>query len=124
MTCLGRTAGAVILKISHGYNVEDDDDPLVEMADRATNNFSVVTMPGNFLVDVLPICTFLDSVRFISAARKVPLVRYLPEWFPGCGFQKDAKRWRKMVREAEDTPYEFVLENLACFLFAIVVPIC
>ena len=64
----GRTAGSVILKISHGYNVKDDGDPLVEMANRAMQNLSVVATPGRFLVDVIPICTFLHSVRFISAA--------------------------------------------------------
>jgi len=85
----------VILKISHGYNVKDDGDPLVEMADRAMCNMSDVMIPGRFLVDVFPI------------------LRYLPEWFPGCGFQKDAKRWRKMLSEAVNTPYESVLEHLA-----------
>ena len=59
---------SVLLKISHGYNVKDDGDPLVEMANRAAHNLSVVLMPGSFLVDLLPMCTFLHSVRFIPAA--------------------------------------------------------
>ena len=65
---LDRTAGSVILKISHGYSVKDDGDPLVEMANRAMRNLSEVMMPGRFLVDVIPICMFLYSFRFISAA--------------------------------------------------------
>lgn len=54
--------GSVILKISHGYSVEGDDDPLVEMANRVTRNISVVTLPGRYLVDSLPICALLESL--------------------------------------------------------------
>jgi hypothetical protein len=52
------TAGVVILKISHGYDVREVDDPLVELADRATDQFSKACLPGAFLVDVFPICAF------------------------------------------------------------------
>ncbi|KAI9457271.1 cytochrome P450 [Boletus coccyginus] len=90
-----RMASSAILKISHGYSVEDDGNSLVEMVDKAMNIFSVVMTPGRFLVDMLPI------------------LQYLPEWFPGGGFHKDAKRWRKIVRETADTPHQFVLEHLA-----------
>ncbi|KAI9457273.1 cytochrome P450 [Boletus coccyginus] len=90
-----RMASSVILKVSHGYSVKGDGDPLVEMADKAMNIFSVVMTPGRFLVDALPI------------------LRYLPEWLPGGGFHKDAKRWHRIVRETADTPHQFVLEHLA-----------
>ncbi|KAI9571621.1 cytochrome P450 [Boletus coccyginus] len=76
-------------------SVKDDDDPLVEMVDNAMNVFYTIMTPGRFLVDTLPI------------------LRYLPEWFPGGGFHKDAKRWRKIVREGADTPHQLVLEHLA-----------
>ena len=59
---LSRMTGSVILKISHGYSVEGDDDPLVEMANRVTRNISVVTLPGRYLVDSLPICALLQSL--------------------------------------------------------------
>ncbi|KAF9237423.1 cytochrome P450 [Melanogaster broomeanus] len=90
-----RAAGAIILKISHGYSVKDGDDPFVETADRAMHNFSEVTAVGAFLVDFIPI------------------LWYLPEWFPGARFQRDAKRWRKLVTDAATKPHEFVLEHLA-----------
>jgi cytochrome P450 len=90
-----RTAGAIILKISHGYSVEDDSDPFVEMADKAMFNFSEVMVPGAFLVDFIPV------------------LRYLPEWFPGAGFQRDAKQWRQLLIDTATKPHEFVLEHLA-----------
>ncbi|KIJ60079.1 hypothetical protein HYDPIDRAFT_139854 [Hydnomerulius pinastri MD-312] len=90
-----RTAGAIILKISHGYNVKGGDDPFVELADKSMANFSLVATPGAFLVD------------------HVPVLRHLPEWFPGAGFLRDAKQWRKLVTETATKPHEFVLEQLA-----------
>jgi hypothetical protein len=47
-----RTAGGIILKISHGYQIQEDADPIVQTVDSATDQFSAVTMPGAFLVDV------------------------------------------------------------------------
>ncbi|KAG8214156.1 cytochrome P450 [Butyriboletus roseoflavus] len=90
-----RMAGSVILRISHGYCVKEDGDPLVEMVDKATDNLSLIAAPGRFLVDIFPI------------------LRYLLEWFPGGGFHKDTRQWRNMLNEAVGTPYRFVLEHLA-----------
>lgn len=49
-----RTAGSVILRISHGYEVQEGIDPFVELADQATDQFSLATAPGGFLVDLIP----------------------------------------------------------------------
>lgn len=57
----------MILKISHGYSVQEKCDPLVDMANKAMHNFSVITTPGRFLVDMVPICTFsknFDAFRW------------------------------------------------------------
>lgn len=54
-----RTGTGLILQICYGYSVEKDDDPIMEMANKAIRNFSVMVTPGSFLVDELPICTSL-----------------------------------------------------------------
>ena len=51
---LHRTAGAIILRISHGYEVKEKDDPFVTLADEATVQFSLSTAPGGFLVNLVP----------------------------------------------------------------------
>jgi hypothetical protein len=55
--CSCRTAGSIILMISHGYRVNENDDPIVNIVDKATEQFSLCTEPGAFLVDVFPVCT-------------------------------------------------------------------
>lgn len=49
-----QTAGAIILRMSHGYTPKEQDDPIVHCVDRATKQFSDATAPGAFLVDVIP----------------------------------------------------------------------
>jgi hypothetical protein len=48
-------AGAVILRISYGYVIESHKkDPFVQLADEALVQFSLASVPGNWLVDILP----------------------------------------------------------------------
>jgi hypothetical protein len=61
------TAGAIILRISHGYEVKEDSDPFVGLADRVLAGVSEATAPGAFMVDILPFCKLRSSdvrVRF------------------------------------------------------------
>ena len=61
-------AGAIILKMSHGYAIERSyrgaRDPLVDLADEALLQFSLAAAPGAWLVDVLPICAFASGVPY------------------------------------------------------------
>ncbi|KAG1864813.1 cytochrome P450 [Suillus subluteus] len=87
------TAGAIILRISHGYEVKENDDPFVDLADRAISQFSQGQF-GNFMVDILP---FLAKV---------------PAWFPGAGFKRIAREWRGTLEEMVSAPHEFVKDQM------------
>ncbi|PPR02448.1 hypothetical protein CVT24_001997 [Panaeolus cyanescens] len=89
------TAGANILRISHGYEVQPHCDPFVNIADEATEQFSLATAPGGFLVDL------------------IPALRHLPCWFPGAGFQLTARNWSSTLQEMVDAPFNFVKEQMA-----------
>ena len=55
-TTYSSLAGAIILKLSHGYTIEPKGaDPLVDLADEALVQFSLAAAPGAWIVDVLPI---------------------------------------------------------------------
>jgi cytochrome P450 len=90
-----RTAGAIILRISHGYELQGDNDPFVDLADKATEQFSLSTAPGAFLVDFMP------------------FLKYVPAWVPGAGFQRIAKAWSDTLNEMVDMPYNFVKQQIA-----------
>ncbi|KAK0205274.1 cytochrome P450 [Desarmillaria ectypa] len=90
-----KTAGAIILHISHGYDTEEENDPFVTLAERATDQFSVSTAPGGFLVN------------------HIPALRHVPAWFPGAGFQQKAKEWAETLENMVDRPYNFVKSQIA-----------
>lgn len=102
--------------ISHGYKVREQDDPIVDLVDRATEQFSLSTEPGAFLVDVIPQC-MLASEGFYHPTDK-PIVQYIPEWFPGAGFKKTAKIWAKCLADMADIPHEFVKGQMVHQLFS------
>ena len=56
-----RTAGAIILMISHGYSVKEADDPIVHLAELCGEQLSAATEPGAFLVDLIPACECPES---------------------------------------------------------------
>ncbi|KAF9645118.1 cytochrome P450 [Thelephora ganbajun] len=90
-----KTTGAIILMISHGYSVREEDDPIVRLAELGGEQLSAVTEPGAFLVDL------------------IPALRYLPSWFPGTGWKKTAEAWRQDLLNLVNTPHQFVLDQLA-----------
>ncbi|EKM56472.1 uncharacterized protein PHACADRAFT_207702 [Phanerochaete carnosa HHB-10118-sp] len=89
-----KMAGCIILKLSHGYEVREGHDHLIELVDTATEQFSMATSPGAFLVDVFP------------------LLRYVPAWVPGAGFQKKAQEWKRTIKQMADSPHEFVKKRM------------
>lgn len=57
-----REAGSVILKIIYDYKTEAHKrDPLVDLADETTNIFADASVPGKWIVDVLPFRKPLSS---------------------------------------------------------------
>ncbi|ESK88635.1 cytochrome p450 [Moniliophthora roreri MCA 2997] len=90
-----KTAGAIILRISHGYEVKEGEDPFVSLADTAVDQFSKSTAPGGFLVNFLP------------------ALMNVPDWFPGTGFKQTAKEWARCLEEMVEQPFQFVKDQVA-----------
>lgn len=48
--------GAIILKLTYGYTIDTTKrDPLVDVAEKALEQFSLAVVPGAWLVDIIPI---------------------------------------------------------------------
>ncbi|KAI0322765.1 cytochrome P450 [Amylostereum chailletii] len=90
-----KAVGTIILMISHGYQPKSETDPLVRIADEATDQLGVLLSPGMFAVDILPI------------------LKWVPEWFPGGSFHKTAREWRHTLFDMTNHSYEFVMQQMA-----------
>ena len=92
-----RTAISIALKLTHGYDVQEGDDPVVHTADLSTENFSKGTVPGAFLVDIFP------------------LLRYVPSWVPGAGFHKTAQAWGQVLQDMVEKPFDLAKKRMVRF---------
>ncbi|KAG7451803.1 cytochrome P450 [Guyanagaster necrorhizus] len=92
-----KTAAAVILQISHGYMIQEKDDPFVELAERTVNQLSLAATSGGFLVDLIPI---RSSISRIS------------DWFPGAGFKRTDGAWASALNEFVEKPHNYVKQEI------------
>lgn len=85
---------ASIMDVVYDIKVEDHDDVFVRTAEAAMHGVSVAGNPGTFMVDTLPI------------------LKYVPSWMPGAGFQKQAKEWSIPTGDMNRLPFEYVKRNM------------
>ena len=82
------------MKISYGIDVKESDDPYISRAEDALDGLNEAAIQGGFWVDWFPI------------------LKYVPSWFPGAGFQKKAAHWRELNRIMVEKPFHYVEEQL------------
>ncbi|KAJ7774715.1 cytochrome P450 [Mycena metata] len=96
---LRRNAAAVIMKVAYGYPVTRNDDHFVAIAEEGMcysriQIASMASRPGKWLVDSFPI------------------LRFVPEWFPGAGFKSKARKWGQTLYEQSLEPHNWVKEQI------------
>ncbi|KAL5363253.1 cytochrome P450 [Aspergillus floccosus] len=90
-----KEVGAIVLKLGYGYTIEPHKrDPLVDLADRAMEEFSLSILAATWAVDFLP------------------FLKYLPAWLPGAEFKRMASSFKKTVTAFSDLPYAFTKHQM------------
>lgn len=90
-----KEAGAVILKTTYGYIPEAHGrDPLVDLAAETMLDVIDASVPGKYLVDV------------------IPFLRFVPGWCPGTGFKAKARRMAKQLDRTVERPYQYVKQQM------------
>ena len=82
------------MKIGYGIAVQESNDPYISIAEKALKGAAEAAIPGAFLVDSFPI------------------LKYVPSWFPGAGFHKEAANVRKATNTMAEKPFRHVQEQL------------
>ncbi|KAF9261871.1 cytochrome P450 [Marasmius fiardii PR-910] len=88
-------AGGVVLEIAYGYQIQDHNDPYVQLADYAQVSAREAGIPGTFLVDY------------------IPLLKHVPAWFPGASFKAKAEVWARDVDRVRNNPWTLLKESIA-----------
>lgn len=74
----------------YGYDTDKKNDYFIEIAEKAIDGVVAATLPGAFLVNVIPI------------------LRYVPEWFPGAAFKHLAKNTATFASKMLNEPIQMV----------------
>ncbi|KAF9247122.1 cytochrome P450 [Melanogaster broomeanus] len=90
-----RMSGSLILAISHGNEMQMEAGSYLHTAETAIRFFATTSMIGGSIVDI------------------VPMLRYLPSWFPGTSFWKTATDGKKALDEMADKPHEVAKAGMA-----------
>ncbi|KAF8964376.1 cytochrome P450 [Flammula alnicola] len=86
---------AIIMSTVYGHDISAKDDYFVSLAEAAVASLSSGTLPGAVVVNALP------------------LLRFLPAWFPGARFKRVAAAAKKLTTQMQEVPFEFVEKNMA-----------
>ncbi|KAF5341606.1 hypothetical protein D9758_014087 [Tetrapyrgos nigripes] len=88
-------AGATILSIAYGIEAQPENDPFIDLVEKALQSIAFAANSGSYLVDQLPV------------------LKHIPDWFPGAGFKRQAKEWNKSASAMAVVPMEFAKDAIA-----------
>jgi len=88
LICHCSLAGATALALAYGLQIQKNDDPYIQIAEKALTGIAASGAPGAFLVD------------------SIPLLKYIPSWVPGAAFKRKAKEWKSYAADMMNVPFE------------------
>ncbi|KAH7913699.1 cytochrome P450 [Hygrophoropsis aurantiaca] len=86
-------AGFTIMKSTYGYTTAPKNDKWLLATEDVMAIFSSAATPGRWMVDIFP------------------ALMHLPEWLPGTGFKRTARKWRQMNENVVREPYCWAKDN-------------
>ncbi|KIK65275.1 hypothetical protein GYMLUDRAFT_38707 [Collybiopsis luxurians FD-317 M1] len=86
--------GGIILEIVYGYQIQDENDLYVQVADDAVLGMRESFIHGAFLVDYFP------------------LLKHVPAWFPGASFKTKAELWARDTDRLLELPWSFLKQSM------------
>ncbi|KAF3767438.1 putative cytochrome P450 oxidoreductase [Cryphonectria parasitica EP155] len=100
---LHMSTSAIVLRILFNYSIDyhyhqehdNNGDPLTRLNDQVMASFSEASLPGRWLVDM------------------IPWVKHVPKWFPGTGFKDYAGAALLNNRASAEVPFRFVKQTAA-----------
>ncbi|KAJ7252511.1 cytochrome P450 [Mycena rebaudengoi] len=79
--------GSMIMSITYGIDSLPSNDPYMQNAEAVIKALVEASVPGRYLVDSLPI------------------LKYVPDWFFGAGFKREAKYWKRRAEDMVRLPF-------------------
>ncbi|KAG1902565.1 cytochrome P450 [Suillus fuscotomentosus] len=85
---------AVVLNVAYGWKVTENSDYLINILKESMEMSAILAQPGRWLVDT------------------VPLLRFLPAWFPGAGFKRVAFDLGQKLSRLDMIPFNWAKKQI------------
>ena len=82
------------MNIAYGLEGHPENDHFMQIAEEAVSSIEKASIPGTFLVDI------------------IPLLKYVPAWVPGAGFQRQAEVWKTTLDDLVKLPYAALMKDI------------
>ena len=82
--------------MTYSINVRPYNDPYIKIIEEAMEAISGLLTPGSYIVDIIPI------------------LKYVPEWFPGAKFQSKAAVMREHAEKMRNTTFSATEKLMVC----------
>ncbi|CAE6386984.1 unnamed protein product [Rhizoctonia solani] len=89
------TMGSSIFQASYGYTAQEKDDPFLQAGHELIDHGTDAVMVTNFFVNI------------------IPALNLVPEWFPGAGWKRTIRKWRKQKEYAQSAPYQWTQNQVS-----------
>ena len=89
-----RFFGTTIMRATYGFDDVGKNKGLIQAAEAVIVEVGLATTPGRYLVNTFPI------------------LRHIPEWFPGAGWKRYMMEVAKSCRKVLDGPFEDTKANM------------
>jgi len=86
--------GALSIAIAYGIDVKPKNDPNIHYAEEAVKGLAGAANFGAFLVN------------------SIPMLKYVPSWFPGAAWKRQAQVWNDWTFKMRETPFQQSLKQL------------
>ena len=104
----GSSVWTLVMEMTYGMDITDEKHPTLRAAVEMLHIANRAAVPGEFLVDVIPMCTSHPVFEdIVSLNLRLTPVMYVPEWFPGVQFKKFARMARAKADVAIYEPLEY-----------------
>lgn len=87
--------GALSIALAYGIDVKSENDPNIHYAEEAVKGLAGAANFSAFLVN------------------SIPVLKYVPSWFPGAGWKKKAEVWSDWTVKMREIPFQQSLEQFA-----------
>lgn len=92
-------SAAIVMSTAYGYHISPKNDRFVELAEESMRLVVEASVPGARLVNHLPI------------------LRYIPVWFPGAEFHKYAAKGKQVTIEMMEKPFQWTQNQIVSRLY-------